>query len=269
MHQIRLALTALAVLALALVTLASPVSAQDEVRIHLIHGIPDTDVDVEAGGTNVFEGFSFGDTQDLSDLAGATLEGLTVKLAGTDTAAIDAGDVTLPADGNTTIVAHLDAAGTPTISVFDNDTSTIDAGQGRLVVRHTAAAPEVDIRANGAVAFAAVPNGAEGSVDLDVGTISADVVPAGADDPVVIGPADLPINEGESLIVYAVGSLDGDTLGVLTETITGLHTAPNAVNTGTSPVESGGSTTLALGLAAVVAVAALGGGRLARATSRA
>ena len=76
--------------------MAAPASAQDGARIHLLHGIPDVDVDVEAGGANVIEGFSFGDTQDLSSFAGATLEGLKVKAAGTDTVAIDAGDVTLP-----------------------------------------------------------------------------------------------------------------------------------------------------------------------------
>ena len=268
MHRIRTVLAALAAVAISLLVLATPASAQDA-RIHLIHGIPDTDVDVEAGGENVFEGFSFGDTQDLSALAGETLTGLKVKLAGTDTAAIDAGDVTLPSDGNTTIIAHLDADGNPTLGVFSNDTSTIDAGEGRLVVRHTAAAPEVDIKANGDVAFAGVANGAEGSADLPVGTISAEVVPAGADEPVVIGPADLPINEGESLIVYAVGSLDGDTLTVLTETITGLHTSPNAVNTGTSPVSDNGMPiALTLGLIAGAAATALAVVRLVRLPAR-
>ncbi len=80
-----------AIVALPFLFLA-PASADDGARIHLIHGIPDVDVDVEAGGDNVFEDFSFGDTQDLSALAGATLEGLKVKAAGTDTVAIDAGD---------------------------------------------------------------------------------------------------------------------------------------------------------------------------------
>ena len=256
MSRIRIALAIALGTILAMASFASPASAQDA-RIHLIHGIPDTDVDVAAGGEDVFTGFSFGDTQDLSGLAGATLEGLEVKLAGTDTVAIDAGDVTLPSSGNTTIIAHLDAAGTPTISVFSNDTSTIDAGQGRLVVRHTAAAPEVDIKANGDVAFASVANGEEGAADLPTGTISAEVVPAGTDSPVVIGPADLPINEGESLIVYAVGSLDGETLTVLTETISGLHSTPSAVNTGTSPIDSGSNLPLAATIAALAAIASL------------
>ncbi len=249
-----------ALLALAIVAaVPSSASAQADARIHLIHGIPDTDVDVAAGGENVFTNFSFSDTQDLSSLAGATLEDLQVKLAGTDTVALDAGDVTLPSSGNTTILAHLDEDGTPTLSVFDNDDSNVAAGQGRLIVRHTAAAPRVDIKANGNVAFANVPNGAQGAVDLAAGTISAEVVPAGADTPVVIGPADLPIVEGEALIVYAVGSLADDSLTVLTETITGLHSTPTRVNTGNSPIDNG-SNGLALVALAGAAALALGTG---------
>jgi hypothetical protein len=216
--------------------MALPAGAQEAARIHLIHGIPDTNVDVEAGGANVFENFAFGETQDLSALAGQTLEGLKVKLAGTDTVAIDAGNVDLPASGNYSIIAHLDADGNPTITVFENDTSTIDAGNGRLVVRHTAAAPAVDVKANGAVAFAGLTNPNEAKADLPVGTVTAEVVPAGAAEPVVIGPADLPITDGTELIVYAVGSLDADSLTVLTESISGLGTAPATVNTGNSPV---------------------------------
>ena len=95
-------------------------------------------------------------------MAGKTLAGLKVKAAGTDTVAIDAGDVTLPSSGNYTIVAHLKADGSPTLAVFKNDTAALAAGKGRLVVRHTAAAPAVDVKANGAVAFANVVNGKEG-----------------------------------------------------------------------------------------------------------
>ena len=247
-------LIALVTVAVAAIAFANPASAADA-RIHLLHGIPGVDVDVEANGANVFEGFSFGDTQDLSSFAGATLEGVKVKAAGTDTVAIDAGDVTLPADGNFTIIAHLDASGTPTLGVFQNDVSAIDAGQGRLTVRHTAAAPNVDVLANGDVAFADVPNGAGGDADLPAGTISASVVPAGATEPVVIGPADLPIAEGSNLIVYAVGSLDDDSLTVLTESISGLGSAPTIVNTGNSPVDTAAGTSMALAFGIVGAAA--------------
>ncbi|MEM9565578.1 MAG: DUF4397 domain-containing protein [Actinomycetota bacterium] len=245
----------------------APADAQDGARIHLIHGIPGVDVDVEAGGENVFEGFSFGDTQDLSGLAGATLEGLKVKAAGTDTVAIDAGDVELPASGNFTVIAHLGADGTPTLGVFENDVSTIDAGEGRLTVRHTAAAPEVDILANGEAAFSGVANGAGGTVDLPAGTISASVVPAGETEPVVIGPADLTIAEGSHLLVYAVGSLDDDTLTVLTESIDGLHSNPDRIDTGNSIPQDGSNAALLLLVAGIAAAA--GAGTLVVARNRA
>jgi hypothetical protein len=237
---------------------------QGAVRIHLIHGIPDVPVDVAAGGAEVFADFEFGQTKDLSALAGTTLTDLQVLAAGTDTVAIDAGDVALPATGNYTVIAHLTADGDPTLSVFENSTAAIAAGQGRLVVRHTAAAPAVDVKANGAVAFAGVTNPNEGSADLPVGTVSAEVVPAGASEPVVIGPADLSIVDGTSLIVYAVGSLEGDTLGVLTETITGLGSNPSRVDTGNSPIDDGSNTGLWIAIVAAIGLAA-GGTLLVRA----
>lgn len=239
--------------------------AQDAgARIHLIHGIPDTPVDVEANGENVIEGFQFGDTEDLSAFAGQTLAGVTVKPAGTQDVAIDAGDLALPAEGNVTAIAHLDAQGNPTLTVFENDTSPVPAGQGRLVVRHTAAAPAVDVRAGGEVVFSNLSNPNEAAADLPAGTVSADVVPAGQNEPVVIGPADLPVTEGSSLIVYAVGSLDQGTLQTLTETIEGLGTAPDGVPTGNSPVDDGSASALPWVIAAAGLVAAGGALSLGR-----
>jgi hypothetical protein len=248
-----------------LATGGAPAGAQEGARIHLIHGIPDTPVDVAVGGSPVITDFNFGDTQDLSSYAGQTLTGVQVLAAGTDQVAIDAGDLELPASGNVTAIAHLDEAGTPTLTVFNNDTSAIPAGSGRLVVRHTAAAPAVDVRANGEVAFSNLSNPNEATADLPAGTISADVVPTGATEPVVIGPADLPITEGETLVVYAVGSLDAGTLQTLTETIGGSGSAPSAVNTGNSPVsdDAGLPTGWVLaGVAGAAAAATLAGRRV-------
>ena len=256
----------IAVFAATLMTLAlaAPAMAQSEARIHLIHGIPDTPVDVLVAGEAVITDFNFGDTEDLSSLAGATLESLQVVLAGTDTVAIDAGDVPLPASGNYSIIANFDAEGTPTLTVFENDTSAIDAGNGRLQVRHTAAAPAVDVKADGAVAFSDLSNPKEAKADLPAATYSVEVVPTGADKPVVIGPADIAVVDGESLIVYAVGSLDDETLTVLTESITGLGAAPDAVETGNSPIDNGMSMTAVAGMLVIATIAVGGGLALAR-----
>ena len=259
----------LAVGIVAVVGAASVSHAQSAARIHLLHGIPGTDVDVEVAGSNVFTGFKYGETKDLSSFAGKTLTAVKVKAAGTTTVAIDAGDLKLPATGNYTVIAHLTADGKPALAVFSNDTSPIAAGKGRLVVRHAAAAPAVDVKANGTTAFANVVNGKEGKADLAAGKITATVTPAGAATPVVIGPADLTIVEGESLIVYAVGSLDGKTLGVLTEKITGLGSAPTRVNTGNSPLDSGRSALpVLLGIGALLVLAVPGAAFARRAAHR-
>jgi len=242
-------------------------------RVHLIHGIPGTPVDVYVDGEVVFEDFQPGDTQDLSELAGQTLVNLQVKPAGEDTVVIEGGDLEVPASGNYTAIAHLDASGTPKLTVFANDTATTPAGQGRLVVRHTAAAPAVDVLANGTAAFTNLTNPNEAKADLPAGTISASVVPTGATEPVVIGPADLQIQEGASLTVYAVGSLEDETVTVVTETIEGIGSAPTAVNTGNSPVDSDSATWPLFATVAILGgfamfVVAFGARRLARVRAR-
>ena len=254
-------LGALASIAFVAIFAAPAANAQSAgATIMLLHGIPATPVDVEVNGAVAVPNFQFGQMQNLSSLSGTTLTALKVKLAGTSTVAIDAGTVALPATGTYTIVAHRDAAGAPKLSVFNNDIATLAAGKGRLTVRHTAAAPAVDVRANGAVAFAALTNPNEAKADLAVGTISATVVPAGAATPVVIGPANLAIADGTSLIVYAVGSLTGNTLQVLTQSISGLGTAPTRVDTGNSPVSDGSSSSTLVLVSIVVMIGLLGGG---------
>lgn len=269
----------IAALAAAFFAVAPTAGAQESARIHLLHGIPDTPVDVLVDGEPVFEDFQPGATQDLSALAGETLTQLQVNVAGTDTVAIAPADVTLPSSGNYTVVAHLTEGGDPTLAVFENDTSEIASGEGRLVVRHTAAAPAVDVLAGGAPVIEGLSNPDERSLDLPVGTIEAAVAAAGTTDP-VIGPLPVEIEDGTSLIVYAVGAL-GEDLTVYTETITGLGAAPaqpeaqpevmdetqtpvpSAVNTGNSPVEDAGTAfPYALVAAVALAVAAFPVGRL-------
>ena len=111
----------------------------------------------------------------------------------------------MPAGANATVVAHLGEDGTPVLTPFVNDVSAIAAGQARVTVRHTAAAPAVDIRAGGTVVAPGLANPNEASLTVPAGTVSADVVLAGTDT-VAIGPADLDLAEGTNTIVYAWGS---------------------------------------------------------------
>jgi hypothetical protein len=255
--MIRRIVAALGVLAVG-VWVPAGAHAQDAgASIALMHGIPGATVDVVVDGEVVVPGFEPGTMQDISAFAGQTLANVEVRAAGTDTVVIGPiAELAVPASGNFTVLAHLDAEGTPTLTPFENDVSAIAAGQGRLTVRHTAAAPAVDIvLADGSRPFTNLVNPNEASADLPAGEIAgAGVAPTGAD-PI----ADVPTVElaaGSNLIVYAVGSLEDDTFTFYTQEITGLGGSPTAVNTGDA-IDGGSGVSMAL-IAAAVGIAAAG-----------
>ena len=141
-------------------------------------------------------------------------------------------DAAVPGGANISLVAHLNARRASRRSRRSPTTSrSWTPGQARLIVRHTAAAPAVDVRAGGEPVFQDLTNPNEAKADLAAGTVSADVVLAGTDT-VVLGPADLNLTEGTATIVYAVGSAEDDTLDLVTQTIEGLHSAPGGVPSG-------------------------------------
>lgn len=254
----RLLPLAAAVAAVAAVSLAPMANADDNATVYVLHGVPGTTVDVYVNGDAALTNFTPGTLTDALSLpAGEYDLKVTAAGAGAGGAAImEAEDVAVPGGANVTVVAHLDASGSPTLTPFVNDTGKTAAGQGRLTVRHTAAAPAVDIRANGAVAFSGVTNPKEAKTDLPAGTISADVVLAGTDT-VAIGPADVPVSEGTNTIVYAWGSAADSNLAFAVQKLDGLHSSPSGVPTGTAPVSDQLTRLLAasgLGIAAAAVV---------------
>lgn len=253
-------------LALTLATAAPSVAATadgDDAQLSVLHGIPGLTVDVYVNGERTLDDFAPG------DLAGPlALPAGTYSVAITAADAADAtepvlGPIDLPleAGASHTAVAHLDAAGEPTATFFTNDTSPTAAGEGRLTVRHTAAAPAVDILAGGSPVLTGVENPDEGVLDLPVSTVSAAVAATGTTEP-LLGPADVPVQEGVNTIVYAWGSLEDDTLALAVQTVEGLHSAPTGVPSGelgVAATPASSSTPGAAWLAATTALLAAAG----------
>ena len=275
-HPMKKLLAGAAALAATLLTVpAGTSSAQESADIMLLHGIPGITVDVAVDGAVVIPGFEPGDMQDLSSFAGQTLTNLEVRAAGTEDVAIGpVPSFDVPASGSWTVVAHLDAEGTPTITPFENDTSAAADGQGRLTVRHTAAAPAVDIVLGDARPVENLSNPDEASLDIPAGEIAgAQIAPTGGD-PIGDVPT-VNVTAGSNLIVYAVGSLADDTLTYYTQDVSlaaaeGDATtettscdgtpAPTAVNTGG---ELGASSDSSVALfAAAAGLFALAGGAM-------
>ncbi len=236
MKRILAAVTAVSLTAIATAT-AAPASAQDgEATVSVLHAVPGLTVDVYANGDELIPDFEPGTLTDPLTLPAGTYD-LAVYADGDDPAsaqpAIRANGVEVPAGANATVVAHLGANGQPTLTPYVNDVSATDPGQSRLVVRHDAAAPAVDVKANGDLLFGGLTNPGEESADVPAGTYSAAVTLAGEGQP-VLGPTDVELAEGTSTIVYAWGSAEEGNLDLAVQTIDGLHSAPSGVPGGES-----------------------------------
>ncbi|MEY2849395.1 MAG: hypothetical protein RI885_2062 [Actinomycetota bacterium] len=221
---------------LASVAVAAPAgAAPGDAKLSVLHGVPGVTVDVWVNGALTLDDFTPGTLAGPLDLAPATYSvAITASNAtsATDQVVIGPVDLPLAANGNYTAVAHLGATGTPTAAFFTNDISQTGAGKGRLTVRHVAAAPAVDVVAGGAAVVSNLTNPNEQKLELAPATVSATVTATGTLTPALLGPADVPIQEGVNTIVYAYGSAADDTLALAVQTITGLHTPPAGIPAG-------------------------------------
>ncbi len=240
---------------------APAASAADAGMVYIIHGIPDTPVDVYVDGAKALDDFQPGTVKGpLSLPAGSHKVAITAADATDASNPVLSGDATITAGSNVSLIAHLSASGAPTLTALVDDVSMIPAGQARVVVRHLAAAPAVDVRAGGKVVLAGVTNPRQGALIVPAGTISADVTLAGTDT-VAIGPADLSLTAGTATFVHAIGKADGGKLSLVVFTISDLGGMPGGVPAGTGPKDSSLPLALVLALLLGGTVLALSGGR--------
>lgn len=218
----RTILVLVALMIASLLTAAPALADENGAELTVVHGIPDTPVDVYVDGTNTLPNFAPDTVTDPIPLAAGSYQ-IDIYAAGAGPAApaapILSTTLEMPPGGSVTAVAHLDGSGDPSLSAFLNDTSTTLPGQGRVVVRHLAEAPAVDIVANDELrVFENLSNPNEAQADLPATTYSVTINAAGTDT-VAFDVGDLTVPEGKSTIVYAVGSLTGGSFGLLLQSI--------------------------------------------------
>jgi hypothetical protein len=265
------AVAAAVLLPLGFALAAVPATADTDATVSVLHGIP------EGAGADVVDVYVNGDLF-IDDFTPGSLETATVPGGTYDLAVYadgegpDNGDPVLAADGvevpggaNATVTANLDAEGAPALNVFVNDISMVAAGEARLTVRHVAAAPAVDVLADGAVLFSNLTNPNEDLADVPAGAYEAAVNLAGTDT-TAIGPAPVELAAGANTIVYAWGSAEEGNLALATQVITGLGGMPDGVPAGGG--STAGAPMWALALAGVAAAGLLGAGARLAATRR-
>ncbi len=203
---------------------AAPAGAAANATLNVVHGIPGVDVNVCVNGAVAIPDFNPGEVVSGVELPGGAYDVKIVALADgcTDAAILEAGGVQLKSGKNYTAVAHLMEDGTPTLGLFKNNSRPVAKGTARLIVRHTAAAPAVDLWANGGVLARDVANGDTFRAVVRKGVYAAWVSLPGDYQP-VIGPAVLKLKRGHTYQVYAWGNgTDGYDFAVV-DTLTGVR----------------------------------------------
>lgn len=203
-----------------------PALAAQTGTVTVVHGVPGLTVDVYVNGALALPNFAPFTVTEPLQLPEGNYDIVVVPAGGDPANPAIAGSAFLPAGANVSIVAHLTAAGAPTLSVYVNDLRNIDPGKSRLVVRHDAAAPAVDVKLarpgmggeKSAAILRNLSNPNEVSADVRPGRYNASLAPAGSDQ-TVFGPAPLRLKPGMVKIVYAVGSIGDGTFTLLTQTI--------------------------------------------------
>jgi hypothetical protein len=208
--------------------IAAPAQAwtgdHDDAVVSIVHAVPKTPVDVYVNHHRL-----------LNDFQPGTIAGPLKLERGTYTIAITAATakndhhpvigpvrLTFKAHRNYSVVAHLTASGTPTATLYKNDVHRVACGKGRLIVRHDAAAPAVDVLANGGRIIRHLTNPHQAKVVVPARTYSVRVNLAGTST-TAIGPADVKVKAHADTIVYAWGSAAKGDLMVLVQRIPLRH----------------------------------------------
>lgn len=202
--------------------------------VTVVHGLRGFLADLYLDGDLVLEGFRPERTTDPMQVS-AGRHRFAIRAAGEPASSKPAlaGAVNVDPGSNWSLVAHQSPAGEPTLSVFDNDTSAVPSGQARVVIRHTADAPPIDVRVDQAAFVQDLAPTRQSGGRLDA--VSHDVVVANANGQgVLVPPSNIQFVEGASNLLYLIGSAENRSVGWLAQTIDGLDTAPSGVPTGTS-----------------------------------
>ncbi len=187
-------------------------SAPAEVTV--VHGIPNTPVDVYVDGKLTLPDFTFGQVAGpLAVPAGTYAIAVRAYKAPSTSAPILSKSVTVTGGEDASIVANLTASGSPTLSVFANPTMPVPVGDARVIVRHVAEAPGVDVYAGTSKVITDLTNPDQAALVIPAGKVPVSVDVTGTTT-TVIGPATFRFLAGRTTVIYAIGSAAGKSLTV-------------------------------------------------------
>jgi Domain of unknown function (DUF4397) len=208
--------------------LAQPLGA----TVTVLHGLPAFTADVYVNGELTLDGFEPLDSTDPFELAEGEyrIEIRDVGAAPDSEPALEA-TANVVGGTNVSVVPHLAADGSPTVTIFSNDFSPVGPGNGLFVARHVAEASGLEVLVDGESTLTGLSSQDEGTTTLPAGSHTVEVVAGGSGD-ALLGPIDFSLREGTAQAIYVVGSAEDQTLDIMSQTIPDLQSPPAAVSTG-------------------------------------
>ena len=228
----RLAAAVIAVALVPVATLVMPVQAHaaDTGTVTLVHGVRGLVADIYLDGAVALQVFQPERTAGPLDIpAGPHAVAVRTTGAPATSPPLLSATLNVPAGSRQSAVVHLSAAGQPAMTVYPDDLSTVSAGQARVVLRHAAAAPPIDVQIDQQVVAAALTPNAQAAQQLPAGTHAVAVASGGRN---LIPPKDVNFNAGTANFMYLVGAANDNNLIWLAQTVDGLSGAPLAVRSG-------------------------------------
>jgi hypothetical protein len=198
----------------------SPASAVNPSNVTVLHGIPGATVDVYVDDALLLEDFEPKDVTDPVELAPGSyaIEVFEADANPATATPVITQDVNVPGGADISLIANLDGAGTPVLTPFVETFDDVPFGHGRVSVRHTAAAPTVDIQAGGTDVIPALAYGDESSLELPEASYDL-AVQVSPDGPVALDLGRVAVPAGVQINAYAIGSAGGGTLDVLVQVV--------------------------------------------------
>jgi hypothetical protein len=220
---IGLAAPALAVSSASAATGSSATNAGATADVSIVQGIPGVSVDIYVNGTKLLSNFRFKTVASEYPL-NAGMFHIAVRPAGAKKGSkpILSATKVLTAGENATVVAYLSATGTPELKMFVNPTGRMAAGNARIIVRHVADAPAVDVFVGTATTIGVrvikeLTNPHQAVLVIPHTTLYVRFFASGTSLRPIIGPTSFTFNAESTTIIYAVGSLAGNTLTVVSQ----------------------------------------------------
>lgn len=200
-------------------------SAFADGTVSVLHGIPGLPVDVYVNDDLFLDDFQPETVTDEVNLPAGTYKlQLTAADAADNSAPLLEATLPLADDDNFSIIAHLQEDGTPTITPFRNQVESTGGFAENLILRHTAAAPAVDIvirrnffsRGFVLATKRGLKNGQQEEGFIRSRNVQTDVLVSGTSTAVIEG-APLKLSRSKATTVYVIGDPSQGTLGVLAE----------------------------------------------------